>query len=118
MFRQRFLCLLALLCLLLFSSIAHAKEVLVFLRNNAGSTMTYLYISETGKNSWEEDILGPDMLNIRTLENGYYCEFTIDDSVKWDLRAEFRNGDVQEYYDFDFARYKKITLNRNAASME
>ena len=108
---------LLLVFMLIFSPLAQAKDVEVTITNNTGSTMTYLYISESGKNSWEEDILGPDFLNIRILEPGYYCEFVIDDSVSWDLRAQFRNGTVQEYYNFNFAQYQNITLNRNDASM-
>ena len=114
---SRFFILLALVCVF-FSSTAVARDVLTTITNNTGKTMNYLYISTSGNNSWEDDILGVENLGIRTLEHGYYCEFLIDDSYSWDLRAEFRGGAYQEYYNIDFKNCTHITLNKNDATCE
>jgi hypothetical protein len=101
-----------------FASTALARNVQVTIANKTGKTMNYLYISETGVNSWEDDILGVEYLGIRTLEHGYHCEFLMDDGPTWDLRAEFRGGGYQEYYGIDFKSCTHITLNASNATCE
>ena len=59
--------------------------------NNTGFTMTNFYGSNTGSSSWEEDILGQDVLpsgsqvSINFNDQSGYCMF--------DFRAVFEDGD-------------------------
>ncbi len=64
----------------------HVKVV-----NKTGVTMTGLYGSNVGSDSWEEDILGSDVL-----ESGTSVNVNFDDGTgycKYDLKAVFEDGD-------------------------
>ena len=59
--------------------------------NNTGFTMTNFYGSNKGANSWEEDILGNNVL-----PSGNSVEINFDDNsgyCKFDLKAVFEDGD-------------------------
>jgi hypothetical protein len=60
--------------------------------NNTGYTMTEFYGSNKGTDSWEEDILGNDVL-----PSGYSVTINFDDGTgycKYDFKAVFEDGDV------------------------
>lgn len=62
--------------------------------NNTGFTIVRFYGSNTGSGSWEEDILGDDVL-----PSGSSVVINFDDSTGYcmfDFRAEFEDGDVLE----------------------
>lgn len=64
----------------------HVKVV-----NKTGVTMVALYGSNVGSDSWEEDILGGDVL-----ESGHIVNVNFDDGsgyCKYDLKAVFEDGD-------------------------
>jgi hypothetical protein len=62
----------------------------VRIHNNTGWTMLRFYASNTGRSSWEEDILGDDVL-----ANNASIVMNIDDGTgacTFDFKAEFTNG--------------------------
>jgi hypothetical protein len=66
----------------------------VRIHNQTGWTMLRFYASDSRKTSWEEDILGSDVLG-----SGRSLMINIDDgsgACVYDFRAEFTNGQVLE----------------------
>lgn len=61
------------------------------LTNETGYTLTQIYISLPSSNSWEEDILGDQVV-----ENGETVVISVDDGLedcKYDIRYDFSDGD-------------------------
>jgi len=84
--------LLALTLFLSSVSTVSALDRRVRIVNNTGFTIVRFYGSNKGSKSWEEDILGSDVLpsgssvNINFNDNSGYCKF--------DFKAVFDDGDV------------------------
>ena len=73
---------------------AAALDRRVTIINNTGYTIVEFYGSNTGSDSWEEDILGPDVL-----PSGSSVVINFDDAsgyCMFDFRAVFDDGDVLE----------------------
>ncbi|MGJ3262705.1 MAG: hypothetical protein ACFE0R_05650 [Salinarimonas sp.] len=80
-----------LLALALASGAALAQNREVTIVNETGVTMTHFYASNVDRTSWEEDILGNDVL-----QSGYSVPIDIDDGsgqCLFDFRALFADGD-------------------------
>ncbi|MBX9802147.1 MAG: hypothetical protein K2Y04_05200 [Caulobacteraceae bacterium] len=63
----------------------------VVIINATGVTMTHFYASNSGRNDWEEDILGQDVL-----PSGDRVRINIDDgsgACIYDFKARFSDGD-------------------------
>lgn len=63
----------------------------VKINNNSSYDIIEFYASNTGTNSWEEDVLGKDIL-----PSGYSVVINIDDGsgyCKYDFLAVFEDGD-------------------------
>jgi len=74
------------------ASSANAANRKVAIINGTSSTMTSFYASNSGKNDWEEDILGRDVL-----APGETVEIDINDGTSacvYDFRADFQNGET------------------------
>lgn len=70
---------------------AHALDRRVTIVNETGYTIVKFYGSNTGSDSWEEDILGQDVL-----PSGSSVVINFDDAsgyCKFDFRAVFDDGD-------------------------
>ncbi len=83
----------AVLGLALTASAAHAQTDAVSfdLTNKTGYTLTHIYISLPTTNSWEEDILGNQVV-----EDGETVVISVDDGLeacKYDIRYDFSDGD-------------------------
>jgi hypothetical protein len=80
----------ALLIALLTGGAAHAADRKVEIVNKTGMSLTHFYASNTGTRSWEEDILGRDVL-----ADGESVTVDINDGTgacKFDFKASFENG--------------------------
>lgn len=89
-------------------AMAQSESIQFDLRNSTSATLTYLYISDPGEESWEEDILGNQVA-----EAGETVQVTIDDGLpgcEYDLRAEFDDGDTLEVYGADLCGGGTITI--------
>ena len=84
----------AIFVLLFFSYTAMAAPISI--RNSTGFTIFYAYISDSGTTSWEEDILGSDVLSngatLRVNVRGSYRQF--------DLKVVDEDGDEMLWYNF------------------
>jgi hypothetical protein len=85
---------LAAIAVIALSTAATAADALdrrVRIINDTGFTMTNFYGSNTGSDSWEEDILGSDVL-----PSGSSVMVNFDDATgycKFDFKAVFEDGD-------------------------
>ncbi len=87
---MRALTIAAATALLVAGSAAQAADRHVDIVNNTGLQMTHFYASNSGANSWEEDILGKD-----TLDDGDTVTVDINDgsgACKFDFKAVFEGG--------------------------
>ena len=77
--------------------------------NRTGYTMVEFYGSHTDADSWQEDILGLDVLpsgrsmNVNFDDGTGYCIF--------DLKAVFEDGDVLEEFGVNICRIGTFTYN-------
>ena len=73
-----------------------AEAATITITNRTGGDIYYLYLSSSGTSSWEEDILGDDILehreSLRVNVRGSYRQF--------DLKAEDDDGNTAEWYNF------------------
>ncbi|MFB2530801.1 hypothetical protein ACEYYB_05355 [Paracoccus sp. p4-l81] len=84
--------LIAVLTLTATAALAEDRRVTIV--NNTGFTLTEFYGSNTGSGSWEEDILGNDVL-----PSGRQVSINFDDAsgyCMFDFRAVFEDGEVLE----------------------
>lgn len=87
---------------------AQTESVSFTLENATDSVLTELHISHTGTNSWEEDILGVDVLG-----SGESVNVSIDDGLsdcEYDVRADFDDGSHIEVGSVDFCELDGETL--------
>lgn len=78
--------------------------------NDTGQTIQYFYASRVGVNSWEEDILGQDVL-----VDGDDFTANIDDgsrACRYDFKAVFSNGQSLERYNINVCEITTYTYTR------
>jgi len=88
---------------------ATAEDRRVEIVNNTGYTMVEFYGSNKGTNSWEEDILGQDVL-----PSGYSVVVNFDDRsgyCKFDFRAVFDDGDEVIQNNVNVCEIGRFTFN-------
>jgi len=71
--------------------LAQTESVSFELTNNTGFTLTRIYLSLPSSNSWEEDILGDEVV-----ESGETVVVSVDDGLEaceYDIRYDFSDGD-------------------------
>lgn len=91
------------------SAPAFAQDRRVEIINKSGYTITNFYGSNTGSDSWEEDILGKDML-----PPGESVVINFDDSsgyCMFDFRAVFEDGDEVVDEKIDVCKIGSFTYN-------
>jgi hypothetical protein len=73
---------------------AFAQSYEIRFQNNSGVTLMYLYASDTNNSSWEQDLLGQNVL-----QPGQYLDLTIHNvsNCNYDVLFQFENG--QEFQD-------------------
>ncbi len=77
--------------------------------NNTGQDIIRFYGSNAGTSSWEEDILGSDIL-----PRGRTVSVNFDDGTgfcTFDFKAELANGATRETYGVDVCRVSSVTIN-------
>lgn len=88
---------------------AFAQDRRVLIVNNTGFTMVEFYGSNVGSDSWEEDILGFDVLpsgtsvNVNFDDGSGYCQF--------DFKAVFDDGDVLTENRINICEIGRYTYN-------
>ncbi|MEE9428082.1 MAG: hypothetical protein V3V25_08045 [Paracoccaceae bacterium] len=90
------------------TSTGSSANRLVQIGNTTGVTMTRFYASNTSRSSWEEDILGADVLG-----SGRSVNVDIDDgsgACMFDFKAVFADGDVVVQNDFNVCTRSNWTV--------
>ncbi|CDP51194.1 hypothetical protein [Paradevosia shaoguanensis] len=88
---------------------ANAIDRRVKIINNTGYTIEQFYASSVGQDSWEEDILGRDVL-----PSGSSVVINVDDGTgycKYDFRAVFEDGDVLDKSNVNVCEIGSFTYN-------
>ncbi len=101
--------LLALTLLFTSASTVSALDRRVRIVNNTGYTIVRFYGSNKGSDSWEEDILGEDVL-----PSGSSVRIDFDDGsgyCKFDFKAVFDDGDVKVNKNINICKIGTFTYN-------
>jgi len=88
---------------------ASALDRRVRIINNTGYTIVRFYGSHQDATTWQEDILGNDVL-----PSGSSVTINFDDGTGYcmfDFRAEFEDGDVLEKYGINICEIGSFTYN-------
>ena len=79
----------------------------ITIHNNTGKSVNEIYISHSGTDNWEEDILSSD-----TLPRGSSFRVELSGSFnQCDLLAITTDGYEMDFRGIDFSRYSEISLN-------
>lgn len=95
----------------LFHGAAQAGQQDFTIVNKTGYALKHIYVSESKNNSWDEDILGRDML-----ENGEELEVSFDKgekTCKWDMKVAYDDGETAVWEDLNLCTISKLTLKWN-----
>lgn len=95
--------------IMLFATSSMAADYYVDITNKTGYTIMYMYISPGKSKSWEEDVLGKDVLRNgntqRVTLNGY-------SSPIFDIRLKDEDGDTYTFWNVDVStRDVVVTLD-------
>ena len=94
---------------LISSSSAFADQRNFTFINNTSKTIMYLYVSESGTNSWEEDVLGRDVLGSGESTNISFNDKT--SKCSYDIKTAFENGTPFERYALNLCDTTTYTLS-------
>lgn len=100
---------LVLMISVMFSSIAFAGAQDFELINSTGMDITHVYVSPANVNSWQEDVLGQDIL-----ESGSSVVITFDRSEQaayWDIKVTYASGSENYWQGFNLKEIYTVTLN-------
>lgn len=82
--------------------------------NKTGYPIKHLYLSEANNNSWEEDVLGRDVLN-----DGEKFELRFakgEKTCKWDMKVAYDDGETAVWEDLNICQISKLTLRWNKST--
>lgn len=89
----------------LFTGKAVAADYYVDVTNQTGFTIVYMYVSPGDAKSWEEDVLGadvlPDGMTQRVMLSNYY-------SPIFDIRLVDEDGDTYTFGNIDTSRHDLV----------
>ena len=78
----------------MFVFVGNAEAGVITIRNATGFTLVEIYISDSGTEDWEEDVLGRDVL-----EDGETLRLTVSGSYsRFDMAAVDEEGDSVGWY--------------------
>lgn len=79
--------------------------------NKTGYPIKHLYVSEANNNSWDEDVLGRDVL-----EDGDSFELKFakgERTCKWDMKVVYDDGEAAVWQGLNLCKISKLTLRWN-----
>lgn len=89
---------------------AHAGTQDFVLVNNTGVTIHNLFVSESNKDDWEEDVLGEDTLDDGDSVN---VSFSGKEACMWDLMVRNEEGEGVYWRKIDLCTVTKVVLHCN-----
>lgn len=107
----------ALAATILFPSVASAQAKQNFtLVNNTGYTISEVYVAPSKSDSWEEDILGRDVMpNATTFDIVFSRK---EKTCMWDLKVIYDDGESAEWNNFNLCEVSSIAIHYNRKSGE
>jgi hypothetical protein len=78
--------------------------------NETGAAIHNLYVSETSKDDWEEDVLGEDVLEDGESVN---ISFSGKKACMWDLMVKDENGEGLYWRKINLCEVSKVVLKCN-----
>lgn len=95
----------------MFHGAAQAGQQDFTIVNKTGYALKHIYVSEAHSNSWDDDILGRDILNdSETLDVTFG---KADKTCKWDLKVAYDDGETAVWENLDLCKIAKLTLKWN-----
>ena len=94
---------------LLTSSAAQAEDLRFVLRNTTDEAVTGFYVSHTGTDDWEENLVPDDS----ALYGGYEVNVNITDgrdTCEYDILVEFEDGSEVKDYDMNLCELGTYTV--------
>ena len=82
--------------------------------NKTGYPIKHLYVSEANNNSWDEDVLGRDVLN-----DGESFELNFakgEKTCNWDMKVVYDDGEAAVWQALNLCKISKVTLRWNKNS--
>lgn len=82
--------------------------------NKTGYPLKHIYVSESNSNSWDEDVLGRDILN-----DGESFELSFakaETTCKWDMKVAYDDGETATWQGLDLCQISKLTLKWNKST--
>jgi len=79
--------------------------------NKTGYPLKHIFVSESKSNSWDEDVLGRDILN-----DGEEFELSFgkaEKTCKWDMKVAYDDGETAVWENLDLCQISKLTLKWN-----
>lgn len=101
----------AVAALFLFHGVAMAGSQDFTIVNKTGYALKHIHVSETNNNSWDEDILGRDILN-----DGEYFEVQFgkaEKTCKWDMKVTYDDNSTAVWEGLNLCQISKLTLRWN-----
>lgn len=98
---RKFAALPLLLLAVLLATPAVADDYYVDISNQTGYTIMYMYVSPGDARSWEEDVLGSDVLPSGTTQRVWLRGYR---SPYFDIRLVDTDGDTYTFWDVDVSR--------------
>lgn len=99
--RSRFSAATLLLLVALFAGRAVAADYYVDITNDTGYTIMFMYISPSDAQTWEEDVLGSDVLPSGETQRVTLSNYN---SSIFDIRLIDEDGDTYTFWNVDVAR--------------
>lgn len=95
----------------LFQSPAFAGDQDFDIVNKTGYPIKHLYVSEGNSNSWDEDVLGRDVL-----DDGESFELSFakgEKTCKWDMKVVYDDDEASVWKNLNLCKISKLTLRWN-----
>lgn len=97
--------------LFMMNGVALAADQDFTILNKTGYAFKHIYVSESNSGSWDEDVLGRDVLN-----DGEEFELSFAKSEKtchWDMKAIYDDGTSVVWSNLNLCKITKLTLRWN-----
>lgn len=94
----------------LFAGKAVAADYYVDVNNQTGYTIVYMYVSPGAAKSWEEDVLGTQVLQDGMTQRVTLTNFN---SPIFDIRLVDEDGDTYTFWNIDVSRHDLVVTLAN-----
>lgn len=78
------------------------------LRNNTGQTIMRVFVSPVSSSSWEEDVLGADVLPDRRTVRINFAR--AEDECNWDIKVDLEDGSSREQRNMNLCRLAEVEV--------